>query len=104
MPRCNKRLEAFQKVCCIRMKGHQGLHRACREGLNGRDVMEWATLTVGEATEFPAANLRRLVVAPSPLGNESLDQLILLLVPVSVPTISYVFTSPAGTAAFCASI
>ena len=43
MPRCNERLGPFQKVCCIRMKGHQGLHRARWEGLRGRYVTEWAT-------------------------------------------------------------
>ena len=43
MPRCNERLGPSQKDCCIRMKGHQGLHRARWESLKGRHVTEWAT-------------------------------------------------------------
>ena len=43
MPRCNEKLGRFQKVCCIRMKGHEGRHRARWQGLGGRRVTEWAT-------------------------------------------------------------
>ena len=43
MTRCNKRLGQFQKVCCIRMEGHGGLHRARWQGLGGKYVTERTT-------------------------------------------------------------
>lgn len=42
MARCNKRLGQLQKVCCIRMRGHEGLHRSRWRGLGGKHVTEWA--------------------------------------------------------------
>ena len=48
MARCNKRPGQFQKVRCIRIKDHEGLHRSRWQGLGGRRMTEWATDGAGE--------------------------------------------------------
>ncbi len=51
MARCNEKLGRFQKVSCIRMKGHEGRHRARWQGLGRRRVTEWTgrAAALGEA-------------------------------------------------------
>lgn len=41
MPRCNEMLGRFEKVRCIRMKGHSGMHRARWLGLGVKRLTEW---------------------------------------------------------------
>ena len=47
MPRCNEKLGGFQKVRCIRMKGHEGRHRARWLGLGRKHLTEWKGVPAG---------------------------------------------------------
>ena len=47
MPRCNEKLGGFQKVRCIRMKGHEGRHRARWLGLGRKHLTEWKGVLAG---------------------------------------------------------
>ena len=47
MPHCNEKLGGFQKVRCIRMKGHEGRHRARWLGLGRKHLTEWKGVLAG---------------------------------------------------------